>query len=292
MAYSNFIPTLWAEGVQRALERLHVFVADCNRQYEGTVDKCGQTVVIPGIGKPTIYTMLRDNASGDINGPEEVEDSSCNLVIDQIRYFDYMVGDIDKAQAKNGIMEALDAETSEALADEHDKFVAGLVADVNVSKVFASGAKTVVEGTASSGEVNILEAIDSGLQMLYENDVKTTTGIYITLPPRFYTPFRREYGLKDTDNSGIMANGKVGMYHNVTVRMSNNVLKSQTSAAGDTDNIMIRTKRAVAFVNPKIHVEAYRPEKKFADAVKGYTLFGGKVVRPKEIVNLNVKYPS
>ena len=84
-----------------------------------------------------------------------------------------------------------------------------------------------------------------------------------------------------------LKNGKIGMYGNVTVKLSNNVAKTE---GGDVDNIMIRTKRAIAFVNPLTHTEAYRPEKSFADAVKGYALFDGKVVRPKEIININVKY--
>ena len=37
-------------------------------------------------------------------------------------------------------------------------------------------------------------------------------------------------------------------------------------------------------------MKVFRPEKTFADAVKGYVLFDGKVVRPKEIININVKY--
>jgi hypothetical protein len=53
---------------------------------------------------------------------------------------------------------------------------------------------------------------------------------------------------------------------------------------------MIRAKRAIAFAQPLTHTEAYRPEKKFADAVKGFILYGAKVVRPKEIININVKY--
>ena len=68
---------------------------------------------------------------------------------------------------------------------------------------------------------------------------------------------------------------------------SNNVCKTDDGA---TDNIMIRTQRAIAYANPLTHTEAYRPEKKFADAVKGYILFDGKVVRPKEVININVKY--
>ena len=35
MAYSNFIPEIWAEAINRELERLCVFAEDCNRQYEG-----------------------------------------------------------------------------------------------------------------------------------------------------------------------------------------------------------------------------------------------------------------
>ena len=69
--------------------------------------------------------------------------------------------------------------------------------------------------------------------------------------------------------------------------MSNNVKKTDDGA---TDNIMIRTQRAIAFAKPLTHTEPYRPEKKFADAVKGFILFDAKVVRPKEIYNINVKY--
>ena len=82
-------------------------------------------------------------------------------------------------------------------------------------------------------------------------------------------------------------NGKVAKYGNVTVKLSNNVSKSTDVT---TDNIMISTKRAIAFAKPLTHTEAYRPEKKFADAVKGFVLFDAKVVRPKEVVNINVKY--
>ena len=93
--------------------------------------------------------------------------------------------------------------------------------------------------------------------------------------------------LSEEELKNAMKNGKVATYGNVTVKLSNNVAKTN---GGATDNIMIRSKRAIAFVNPLTHTEAYRPEKTFADAVKGYVLFDGKVVRPKEIININVKY--
>jgi len=287
MAYTNFIPTMWAVGIEKALEKLYVFADDCNRKYEGTVSKQGESVKILGVGRPTITRISKANRNNNINDVEEVEDTSVIMYINQIAYFNFMVGDIDKAQAsEDGIMNALQDETSEGLADEADKYIAALVNDSSVKKVFASDTK-VVNGATASGATNILEAIDAAIQKLYENNVKPTAKIVIDMSPRFYTIFKQAYITKDTDNSEIMANGRVGKYGNAIVKVSNNVTKSGNGAS---DYIMVRTPRAIAYANPMTHVEPYRPEKKFADAVKGFMLFDAKVVRPKEIVNLNVKY--
>ena len=289
MAYANFIPTVWNEGIIRELERLCVFVEDCNRQYEGSVKKKGESVTILGVGKPTIKAIAKANRNNDIDGPEEIEDTSVIMYINQIRYFNYMVGDIDKAQSVGGVMDALSQETSEGLANEVDTYVAGFATDTSVTKLFSTVPKVVV-GTAGEGEKNVLDILDEGSQKLYENDVKQSTKIVATVSPRFFTKFKKEYLTKDTDNSAILKNGKVAMYGSVTIKMSNNVKKTQTTSADDTDNIMLRTQRAIAFAQPLTHTEPYRPEKKFADAVKGFILFDAKVVRPKEVINMNVKY--
>ncbi len=286
MAYENFIPTVWNEAIQRELEGNYVFVEDCNRQYEGDVKKRGDSVRILGVGRPDVKELERKNASGDIDGPEELEDESVTMYVNQINYFNYMVGDIDKAQAVGGLMDALVKETSEALADKVDAYVARMAIDKNVAKLYA-GAQKIVSDAAASGEKNVLDVLDEAIQKLYENNVRNSTGIIVTVSPRFYTLFKRAYIGKDTNNSEMLKHGKVGMYGNVTVKMSNNVA---TLDGGATDNIMIRTKRAIAFAQPLTTVEPYRPEKKFADAVKGFILYDAKVVRPKEIVNINVKY--
>lgn len=281
MAYANFIPSVWNEGINRELERLCVFVEDCNRQYEGSVKKKGESVTILGVGKPTIKSLAKANRNNDIDAPEEIEDTSVVMYINQIRYFNYMVGDIDKAQAVNGVMDALEQETSEGLADEVDKYVASFAVDSSVAKLNASPTTVTKD--------NILSTLDLAIQKLYENDVKATTKIVVTISPRFYTLFKQAYIDKDTDNSEMLKNGRVAKYGNVVVKMSNNVHKTDSGA---TDNIMIRTQRAIAFAKPLTHTEPYRPEKKFADAVKGFILFDAKVVRPKEVININVKYSA
>ncbi|MGM9645316.1 MAG: P22 phage major capsid protein family protein [Eubacteriales bacterium] len=279
MAYTNFIPAVWSEAINRELERQCVFAQDCNRIYEGEISRKGDSVHILGVGKPTIKSMERANASGEIDAAEEIEDTSTILTVNQIRYFNYKVGDIDKAQAVGGLMDALSKETSEGLANEMDKYIANMVLDSEVAKLTSDD--TVITSA------NVLSTIDDAIEKLQENDVSFSGGVVMTVSPRFYKLFKQAYIGKDTDNSAMLENGKVAMYGNVTVKLSNNVAKSNSGA---TDNIMIRTKRAIAFVNPLTHTEAYRPEKSFADAVKGFALFDGKVVRPKEIININVKY--
>lgn len=279
MAFSNFIPSVWAESISRELERACVFVQDCNRQYEGLVSSKGDSVHILGVGKPTIKTLERQSASGEIDGAEEISDTSTILNIEQIRYFNYMVGDIDKAQSIGGLMDTLSAETSEGLANEMDKYIASMALGADVAKL--SEAPTLVT------KDNVLSILDDAIQALQENDVSMGSGVVVTVSPRFYKLFKQAYISNDTANSDYLKNGKVATYGNVTVRLSNNVAKTDDGA---TDNIMLRTTRAIAFVNPLTHTEAYRPEKSFADAVKGYALFDGKVVRPKELININVKY--
>jgi hypothetical protein len=280
MAYTNFIPEIWAEAINRELERLCVFAEDCNRQYEGNVKSKGDTVHILGIGKPTIRTLARDDADDEIADAETIADNTLPLKIDEIRYFNYKVGDIDKAQAVGGLMDALSKESAEGLANEMDKFIANFATDSTVDKLHTNAMVVTKD--------NVLDILDDAIQKLQENDVNFAGGgVTVTVSPRFYKLFKQAHIKIGTDNIKYMENGKVAMYGNVTVKLSNNVCKTDDGA---TDNIMIRTKKAIAFVNPLTHTEAYRPEKSFADAVKGYVLFDGVVARPKEIININVKY--
>ena len=285
MAFEHFIPTIWSEGINRELAPRCVFVEDCNRQYEGEAKEKGDTVRILGVGKPTIREMARRNASGNIEDPEELEDSSVSLVMDQIRYYNYMVGDIDAYQAKGNIMEALNAETSEGLACSMDKYIAKFAVDTSIKKMHATAQKVVKSDAPGEGERYVLDILDDAIQIMQERNIMSD--LVLTASPRFIKLLRQAYIIRDTDNSLMLKNGKVGTYGNVTLKISNNVERTED---GTVDNIMLRTKRAIAFAHPFTKVKAYEPEKKFADAIKGFILFGGKIVRPNEILNINVRY--
>ena len=96
---------------------------------------------------------------------------------------------------------------------------------------------------------------------------------------------KRAYTDLDTDNSDILKNGKVGRYGSAIIKMSNNVAKDTSG----NHLIQLKTDRAIAFANPMTHIEPYRPEKSFSDAVKGFILYDAMIVRPKELIVGKVK---
>ena len=274
MSYANFVPKIWAKAIERELERKLVFAEDCNRQYEGDVKQMGDTVKILGVGKPTI--SKQKGGSIILPDAENVEDTSVEMQINTVAYFNFLVDDIDKRQAVGGLMDALNTEATQELASEMDKDIAALAGTRDAKKVYSDYLAVNAD--------NVLGTLDLALQMLHENDVPADAKIVATVPPWFLTHLRTAYTKLDTDNSDLLKNGKVGRYNNILIKMSNNV-NSTTSGS----NIMVRTERAVAFANPLTHTEPYRPEKRFSDAVKGYVLYGTKIVRPKELMILNVK---
>ena len=273
MAYQNFIPTVWNEAIDRELERLCVFAEDCNRKYEGKVKEKGESVKILGVGKPTIKSIAYKDKNKNIDDAEEIEDTSIIMQINQIRYFNYKVGDIDKAQAVGGVMEALQAETSEGLANEVDTYIAGMANKEEAVKLYATAPKCVA-GTASTGEINVLKALRDARKYLTKNDVKQNTKIVATVDADFEDLFVEAYTDKNTNNSDNLKNGAIGMYHKMLIKSSNNVA---TDKSGNS-LIMVRTQRAIAYVKALTHT------------VKGFILFDAKIVRPKEMVVINVNY--
>ena len=281
MSYQNFKAKIWSKAIDRDLERVFVFADGTNQQYSGEIKGLGDTVRIKGVGKPTVTEHdLRD---GDITltAPEKVADTSVSLVVDKAAYFNYAVGDIDKEQGAGNVMAVLNTESSEEVANKIDLHIANLVhPDVNTVGVQKyANSNTVID------KDNVMSVFDGVQQKLYENDVNPATEVEIILPPWLYMVFRQAYQKVDTDNSDYLTNGKVAKYGNMTIKMSNNVAH-KTVSNKEHYYVQVRTKRAIAVAMSEAHTEAYRPEASFADAVKGFKLYGAKIVRPKELVML------
>ncbi len=85
----------------------------------------------------------------------------------------------------------------------------------------------------------------------------------------------------------VLRNGEVGQAAGMTVLESNNV----PNTAGAKFKIIAGYPGAITYAEQIAQVEAYRPEKRFADAVKGLHLYGCKLIRPSGIAVLTANKP-
>ena len=85
---------------------------------------------------------------------------------------------------------------------------------------------------------------------------------------------------------GILKNGLVGQILGMDVYLSNNI-DSLTNGNGAIAGV----KMACTFAEQIVQTEAYRMEKRFADAVKGLNVFGCKVIYPDALVCLKKTNP-
>jgi hypothetical protein len=271
MSYANFKPTIWSKQIQFDLEKFMVFKDLCNTKFQGEAGE-GKRVKIIGSSRPAV---TKYTPGSDITAREVVPDSSIYLDIDQYDSVNYGVDDVDAAQANVDIMKSLMGEQSVAFAESADTYIA---------KLIAGGSNLVTKGTAVTTAALAKTAIDEAFVKLWDAGVPVSAETYIVVTPWFYNLFKDKLTDLYTNNVELLRKGIVGQYNGAMVKMSNNVHND-----GTYDNLCIAAKNAVSFANGINKLEAYRPEKSFEDAIKGLHTYGAKIVRPKEIVTLQVK---
>ena len=95
MSVANFIPTIWSARLLRHLDKRHVYLNLLNRDYEGEIKNFGDTVKVNQIGNVTIKDYTKGE---DIEAPEDLSGEQQELKIDQAKYFNFAVEDVDNAQ--------------------------------------------------------------------------------------------------------------------------------------------------------------------------------------------------
>lgn len=275
MAITNFQQIVWSKKIQKNLDTITSLKDHCDYQYEGDI-KYAKEVKILGVVRPTIRTYV----PGTKLTREAGTDASQTLKIDQYRYFDFEIEDIDKAQSVPGLIEALTQEATAGLSEEGDKYIASLVAAevTNKETKVAIGTPTDISGVTDGG----IALIETGFKKLYENNCKVTDSFYLEVNPEWYTILRPEIIELDTNNSDLIKKGFVGRYGNALISIEN-LLAKATVTDKECTLAMLRTSKAIAYAGQIDKVEAYRPQDGFQDALKGLYVFGAKIVRPEQI---------
>jgi len=269
MAITNFIPTIWSENLLTSLDNHYIGVANCNRSFEGDIKSKGDKVRICGVGEISIGDYEKNT---DMSTPQDLSDTVQELVINRAKYFNFQVDDIDKTQCSPKLLDAAMKNAASALALEADRYIYSL--HTQAGQAFE----------ADTDSDKIIDCILNSREYLYTKNVIDPSDIVIEISPAIAKLLIKEQAEAFSYNNDILSGGCIGTIAGCKVFVTNSI--EVEDGPIQTHNCIMRSKRAIAFAEQLSEVEAYRPEKRFADAVKGLHLYGAKVVYPYELVKM------
>lgn len=272
--FKNFIPTIWSARLLANLDKNLVALQFVNRDYEGEITAYGDTVKINQLGDITI----KDYTGADIDDPEELDSTQQTLAIDQAKYFNFAVKDVDKVQANVNLLDGSMGRAAYAMADVVDQDIFGTMVTEATSKKGSVSAPIEIDVTNAYDQL-----VDLGVFLDEKNVPKV--GRKIALPHWYLGMLAKD--ARFTKDLNILANGVVeGATVGRFQLLASNNLKTAT---GGVVHCPAGTDQATTFANQIVETEAYRPEKNFSDAVKGLNVWGRKVVQPDCLVDFIVK---
>ena len=309
--------TIWHQGYERALKTITSLRNHSDFKYEKDTHNA-RKVIILNADKP----LVRKYTPGESIKRDKASVTNKEFEMDQMYYFNVGIDHVDKAQTVPGALEAICQEGAIALSEEGDKYVAKLVNDgVTAGYVEVIDGTSVTKSNAiekledgfvklyrnnvpqntelySENDPGFFSKIRQNLTELYTNNVdmakKGIVGKYgnalITIE-NLLPKLDPTYAVTtDTD----IVEGKT--YYTRSGESSAYVYTEVTSPAkasissyyeitgyGKVLNFL-RTKKAVAFSEQIEKVVNYEVQDGFETAQKGLYVYGGLLVRPKEIV--------
>jgi P22 coat protein - gene protein 5 len=282
MAITNFIPQLWSAAMLELWVAQNVFPSLVNREYEGIATK-GNQVHITGVVIPTVHDY---NAAGKQTTPQAITDTGIDLLINQAKSTDFLVDDVDRAQAAGTLTPYTDAAAYAMVADT-DLFIANMLIaggtslTTEVSDTFATSGPNYGGTLTGDDAFNLLK--DARKQLNKAN-----------VPPdnRVVVVNAEFEGLLLGANSKLttfyMSNDTAGL-RNATIGqiLAMRVCVSNHMTAINEPQFVAFNMRAAAFVSQVDQVEAMRDVNSFSDRVRALHVYGGLVVRPTGVVVYN-----
>lgn len=274
MSVNVFKPELWSQTILNELDVLTGMRKHSDYSFNGEI-KYGTKLHITESGTTTIkdYVQGQDIDIENYNGDEVI------LEITEQKYFAKYYDDVDTTQSIKGVMENDMKKSAKELKLEADRFVAKkLLAGVEEGKIEKS------PSAITPKKNNTAEAVEDGLVYLYSNNVDPSTEVWGEVSPKYYSEFRQHLTELATNNLELMKKGIIGKYNNVNVCIEN-LLPVKDGVRHN----FLRTGKAFAFAEQIDQVKAVEKERGFGDIVKGLYVFGGTIVKEKEIYDIQEK---
>ena len=278
----KLIPQLWS---RKLLERFYdatVLNAISNTDYEGEIKGMGDTVIVNKIPDITIsnYRM------GDTLTTERPAASTDTMLIDQGKYWSFIMDDVADAQAMIDMVPKWSENASEQLK---------IVVDTDVLAYLVGKAVATNRG-ATAGRLSA--NINLGIAVTPVSITPTTAINYIVdhgtvldeancpetgrkfVIPAWFAGQIKKSDLKDASLSGdsvsIARNGRLGMIDRFELYVSNLLPKT-----GANHYVFAIHPKALSFATQLTKTESLRSESTFGSIMRGLMVYGRKVFYPE-----------
>lgn len=275
MGVQNFNPILWSKRILKELDKQHMLVKNCSTEYSGEISGVGSKVKINSINTPTIGDYVPNSTSIT---PEELKDESRMLEITEAKYFAFYIDAVDEKQTTGGLLEEALRKAVIGLKDAAEVFIAGK---------YTEAGTTVTEAELTSG--NVFSTLMAAKTALMVNNVGDGDIILEVSPYVLQKMILAD--IVYTDTGKTIASGKImnSVQLGMKVFVSNNLTVAVTSQDVVQTQCLMRTKEAIGYAEQIMKTEKYMPESSFSEAIKGLHVYGAKVLKPKELVRLDLK---
>lgn len=286
----NFVPVIYSKNVLKFFRKAAVAEAITNTDYFGEISDFGDTVKV--IKEPTI--VVSDYTRGNQNNTQDLDDDQITLTVDQAKYFQFAVDDIENKQSHLNWEAMATSSAAYSLKDTYDSniltYMAGQVA-TSPDMVIGSDSATPITNLSTAtggvdlgfgaGEVSPLQLMNRMSRLLDDQNVPENNRWFVA-KPEFWELMADEnsklMGVDFTgDNDSKLRNGRVtdGLIRGFKCYKTNN-MPATTSATGQ---VLAGHMSSTATASQIAKTEVLRSHTFFGDVVRGLHVFGRKTLR-------------
>lgn len=294
MATADIIPEIWSARITYYTSAYSAYIPQTNREYEGDATM-GNKVHVPTVDRDvTVNTYSR---TANLAAPESIVPTAQELDIDQEEYFHFAYEDLDARQARIDASTIIDNKAEGAgiaISQEVDQFVCSKMNGITSGNLLKNNSAANFDLKYLNDvklQANLINLPYQGIVVVCtpEHWKKVEDGVVDGTYGDILTAANFVNGLGNDPNEGGSPMGYVGMLNGIRHYVSNRIemrtLSSNTTPL--TSNASNRGGRSIAYAfDPRdlalvVQVnktEVYRPELRFATAVKGLINYGAKVL--------------
>jgi len=265
MAITSFIPEVWHAALLEQFSETAVAASLVSREFEGTAAR-GNVVKVNTAQSVTISDYAD---AGRQTSPQVVTTVSQDLLIDQERAWDFLVDDIDRAQAA-GSLEAFTRSAATGLAEDADQFI------LATAVAGADSGNVLPETSLSTGDAafNVIRDLRKALNKAHVPQADRALIINAEFESLLLGADAKFTSVDTSGSPEGLRNAALGRILGAPCYVTENM------PVTDRPQALMMYRPSVAYVSQLDRMEALRDQNSFSDRLRGLHVYGAKVVRP------------